>query len=104
MCKLRKIVLITLALVTLGTAIPGIASDTDAPPFLIYVDPITGKYTKKRPEHEAAPQQTQTDKAVTNIPRQYPPETQIFPAIILAGGLLLGSHLLSRVLIGIKKP
>jgi hypothetical protein len=76
------------------------ASDTDSPPFLIYVDPVTGKYTQKKPEHESTPQQSSSD---TKTSRQLPPVTQIFPAFLIAGGLLLGSHLLSRILVSVKK-
>jgi hypothetical protein len=103
MYNLRKIVLVSLTLTILGTTFPGIASDTDAPPFLIYVDPETGKYTKKKPEHVATPEQPQQTSSVTNTPRQVPSQTKIFPVFIIAGGVLLGSHLLSRIFASTNK-
>jgi hypothetical protein len=32
---------------------PAVASDRDTPAYLIYVDPVTGKYTTKRPDTNA---------------------------------------------------
>lgn len=79
-----------------------IASDTDAPPFLIYVDPVTGKYTKKKPEHETSPQQTETISSASNIPAPDPPPTRLAPAFLMAGGLLLSSYVLSRVIANLR--
>jgi hypothetical protein len=98
MHNFKKIALVTLTLATLCTSIPVIGSDTDAPPFLIYVDPVTGKYTKKKPEHVATALPSQTKETSLNSPRPTPPTTSIAPAFLITGVLLLGSQVLARIL------
>lgn len=78
-------------------------SDTESEPFMIYVDPLTGKYTKQKPEHETTTQQTQTNSAMSNTLRSDPLETKLTPAFLIAFGLLLSSHLLSRMLVSLRK-
>ena len=75
------------------------ASDTDAQPFLIYVDPVTGKYTKSNPGHEV-PLQKQEQLAMDKYYRAtVPTPTPLAPAIMICGVLLLVSHLTANLLV-----
>ena len=80
-----------------------IASDRDTPAFLIYVDPETGKYTKKKPEHDISPQEAETGSADSDITRPDLPASQLGPAFLIAVGLLLTSHVLSLLLVSFRK-
>ncbi len=100
---MRSLFVVGLIMALSFTSVIVTGSDTESEPFMIYVDPLTGKYTKQKPEHKTTTQQTQTNSTVSNIPRPNPPVTPLSTGFFIAGGLILASHLLSRMLVGLRK-
>jgi len=100
---LRSLFVVGLVVALSLTPVFVTGSDTESEPFMIYVDPLTGKYTKQKPEHQTSTQQTQINTTVSNIPRPNPPVTPLTTAFFITGGLLLTCHLLSRILVGLRK-
>jgi hypothetical protein len=75
-----------------------IASDRDVDPYMIYIDPETGKYTTQKPGHDKpgndsiSPIDTQKETSTA------PAVTPLTPALFISGGLILLSHLLAFTL------
>jgi hypothetical protein len=84
-----------------GIVLPdlALASDRDVDPYLIYVDPITGKYTTQKPGHETTTSTQDADtKASINL-NPVQAKTRFTPVLIMTGGILLFSHLLALGLV-----
>jgi hypothetical protein len=85
------------------------ASDRDIDPYLLYVDPVTGKYTTTKPGHESTdktesvesktttPLETMTSATMDNKPR-----AKITPVLTISGGLLLLSQIIALLLTSFK--
>jgi hypothetical protein len=79
-----------------------IASDRDVEPYLLYVDPVTGKYTTTKPDHESTKttEPVETNTATTIVEK---PRAEITPVLIISGGILLISQLFALLLTTIRK-
>ena len=78
------------------------ASDRDVDPYLIYIDPVTGKYSTQKPGHTTTPtQQVDIETSVVSdaVPASGAPLGTIF---VLSGGILLTSHLLAIALLRLR--
>jgi hypothetical protein len=73
------------------------ASDTDSEPFMVYIDPVTGKYTTQKPHINT--NIGKDPETRENTPAKTGPETtELAPAFITGGGMLIFSYLLALVL------
>jgi UTP-glucose-1-phosphate uridylyltransferase len=74
-----------------------IASDRDVEPYLLYVDPVTGKYTTSKPGHESTdnPEPVETNTVTTMVEK---PRAEITPVLIISGGILLISQIFALLL------
>jgi hypothetical protein len=79
-----------------------IASDRDVEPYLLYVDPVTGKYTTSKPGHESTDnsEPVETKVASTMVKK---PRAEITPVLIISGGILLLSQLFALLLTTFRK-
>jgi len=71
-----------------------VASDSDSEPYLIYIDPITGKYTQRPPTHSAVAKDELTIQGTTAQPIFYTRPSQV---LLISGGLIFLSHLIATL-------
>ena len=79
------------------------ASDRDVDPYLIYIDPVTGKYTTQKPGHDTTTPVTQSDSSVNKSVKSTPlAKTALTPLFVISGGMLLFSYLLALCLVKLR--
>jgi len=78
------------------------ASDRDTEPYLLYVDPVTGKYTTQKPGHVPANPIQNTEPGAEITGNTSPSETGFIPILVIIGGLLISSYLFATTLVKIK--
>ena len=91
-------------IIMLGISLPDIstASDRDVDPYMIYVDPVTGKYTTIRPGHDSTgktePAETKAESTEVNKPR-----ANATSVIFISAGILFISQMIALLLKAIRK-
>ena len=78
------------------------ASDRDTEPYMIYVDPVTGKYTTTRPGHDSTDKteaaETKAESTEVNKPR-----ANATSVILISAGILFLSQIIALLLTAIRK-
>lgn len=90
-----SIIVIMLLLSMAGHVMQAQASDTESEPFMIYVDPETGKYTTTKPDKTPLPGTSTTGNQPTPLQTLRPETTPWLPAAMGSIGLLLCCYLLA---------